>query len=91
MTKSELITKIAGRFEHLNHTDAALSVQTILDNMIAAIVNNNRIEIRGFGSFNLNIRQARVARNPRTGEKVNVNSKHAPHFKPGSDLKKRVM
>lgn len=90
MTKSELITKISGRFEHLNHTDTVLSVQAILDQMTLSLVKNDRIEIRGFGSFNINVRPPRTARNPKTGEKVEIGAKHAPHFKPGSDLKARV-
>ena len=90
MTKSELITIVAGRFTHLTHTDAALSIQNILDNMSTALVNNDRIEMRGFGSFNVTVRPPRTARNPKTGEQVEVAAKHAPHFKPGLDLKKRV-
>ena len=90
MTKSELITHIADRFTHLTHTDAALSIQNILDNMTTALINNDRIEISGFGSFNVTVRPPRTARNPKTGEQVEVAAKHAPHFKPGLDLKKRV-
>lgn len=91
MTKSELIANIANHFSHLTHTDAALSIQTILDNMTAAMVNDDRIEIRGFGSFSVIVRPPRTARNPKTGEKVEVAAKHVPHFKPGLELKKRVM
>lgn len=91
MTKSDLISSIAERFPQLTHADTTLSIQTILNSMTDALVNNDRIEVRGFGSFNISIRPARIARNPRTGEKVNVAAKRAPHFKPGIDLKKRVM
>lgn len=91
MTKSELIANIAGQFSHLTHTDAALSIQTILDNMATAMANDDRIEIRGFGSFSVSVRPPRTARNPKTGEKVEVAAKHVPHFKPGLELKKRVM
>ena len=90
MTKSELISSIAEQFPHLTHADTTLSIQTIL-NCMTALVNNDRIEVRGFGSFSINIRPARIARNPKTGEKVNVAAKRAPHFKPGIDLKTRVM
>ena len=58
--------------------------------MSTALVNNDRIEIRGFGSFNVTVRPPRTARNPKTGEQVEVATKHALHFKPGLDLKKRV-
>ncbi len=91
MTKSELITKIASQFPHLTHTDTALSIQSLLDGMSVSLVNNDRIEIRGFGSFAINVRPARIGRNPKTGEKVQVAAKHVPHFKSGSDLKIRVM
>jgi len=91
MTKSDLISSIAEQFPQLTHADTALSIQTILNSMTDALVSNDRIEVRGFGSFSINIRPARIARNPRTGDKVNVAAKRAPHFKPGIDLKKRVM
>jgi len=90
MTKSELITIIANRFPHLTHTDAVLSIQNILDNMSNALVNNDRIEIRGFGSFTVSVRPPRTGRNPKTGEQVQVQAKHVPHFKPGLELKSRV-
>jgi len=91
MTKSELITKIASQFPHLTHYDSTLSVQLLLDSMATSLVNNDRIEIRGFGSFNINVRRARVGRNPKTGVQVQIPAKHVPHFKPGTDLKLRVM
>lgn len=59
--------------------------------MATAMANDDRIEIRGFGSFSVIIRPPRTARNPKTGENVDVTVKHVPHFKPGLELKKRVM
>ncbi|MGZ8262480.1 MAG: integration host factor subunit beta [Methylotenera sp.] len=91
MTKSELISLLSNKFPQLTHLDASLSIQTILDNMAHALANNHRIEIRGFGSFNVNIRPPRLGRNPKTGEKVQVAAKRVPHFKPGLVLKKRVL
>lgn len=91
MTKSELIANITSRFSHLTNIDTTLSVQNILDNMAIAMVNDDRIEIRGFGSFSVIVRPPRTARNPKTGKKVDVAAKHVPHFKPGLELKKRVM
>jgi integration host factor subunit beta len=91
MTKSELIANITSRFSHLTNIDTTLSVQNILDNMTIAMVNDDRIEIRGFGSFSVIVRPPRTARNPKTGKKVDVAAKHVPHFKPGLELKKRVM
>ena len=90
MTKSKLINLLASKFSQLVHKDAELSVKSILDAMRDSLNNNKRIEIRGFGSFSLNYRPARVGRNPKTGEKVNVPEKNVPHFKAGKELKARV-
>ena len=90
MTKSKLINLLAARFSQLVHKDAEMSVKVILDAMSNSLKKNNRIEIRGFGSFSLNYRPARVGRNPKTGEKVNVSEKNVPHFKAGKELRKRV-
>lgn len=59
----------------------------MLDSMSAAMINDDRIEIRGFGSFSVIIKPPRTARNPKTGENFLVAAKHAPHFKPGLKLK----
>tara|TARA_B100000795_G_scaffold268314_1_gene255048 strand:+ start:1239 stop:1517 length:279 start_codon:yes stop_codon:yes gene_type:complete len=90
MTKSKLINSLADRFSQLVHKDAELSVKTILDAMRNSLNDNNRIEIRGFGSFSLNYRPPRIGRNPKTGEKVNVPAKNVPHFKAGKELRIRV-
>jgi integration host factor subunit beta len=90
MTKSELINSLANQFPQLTHLDVTIAVQSMLDSMTVALVNNDRIEVRGFGSFSVNTRPPRIARNPKTGEKIQVEVKHVPHFKPGSDLRKRV-
>jgi len=90
MTKSKLINLLATRFSQLVHKDAEMSVKIILDAMSNSLKNNKRIEIRGFGSFSLNYRPARIGRNPKTGEKVNIPEKNVPHFKAGKELRKRV-
>jgi integration host factor subunit beta len=90
MTKSELITKLSEKFSQLVHKDAELSVKTIIDSLGNTLSNGGRVEIRGFGSFSLNHRPARLGRNPKTGEKVNVPEKFVPHFKPGKELKIKV-
>jgi len=90
MTKSKLINLLAARFSQLVHKDAEMSVKVILDAMCSSLKKSNRIEIRGFGSFSLNYRPARVGRNPKTGEKVNIAEKNVPHFKAGKELRKRV-
>ena len=90
MTKSKLINLLAARFSQLVHKDAEVSVKAILDAMSNSLKNSNRIEIRGFGSFSLNYRPARIGRNPKTGEKVNISEKNVPHLKAGKELRRRV-
>jgi len=90
MTKSELIARLAERHPHLLAADAELAVKTILDAMTQCLLDGERIEIRGFGSFSLNFRPPRVGRNPKTGEKVLVAGKYVPHFKAGKELRDRV-
>ena len=90
MTKSELITLLSDKFSQLVHKDAELSVKTIIDSLSNSLSKGGRVEIRGFGSFSLNHRPARLGRNPKTGEKVNVPEKFVPHFKPGKELKIKV-
>jgi len=90
MTKSELITQLSDKFSQLVHKDAELSVKTIIDSLGNTLSKGDRVEIRGFGSFSLNHRPARLGRNPKTGEKVSVPEKFVPHFKPGKELKLKV-
>ncbi|OQA32254.1 MAG: Integration host factor subunit beta [Betaproteobacteria bacterium ADurb.Bin341] len=90
MTRSELIIRLAERFPQLVTKDADLAVKMILDAMTGALVQGDRIEIRGFGSFALNYRPPRVGRNPKSGEKVSVPAKYVPHFKAGKELRERV-
>ncbi|AEG31584.1 integration host factor subunit beta [Thiomicrospira cyclica] len=90
MTKSELIELISRKQTQLSHNDVELAVNHIVDAMIAAMAAGDRIEIRGFGSFSLHHRQARLGRNPKTGETVALSDKRVPHFKPGKELRERV-
>jgi len=90
MTKSELILKLAERFPQLVVKDADYAVNMMLEAMADALVAGDRIEIRGFGSFALNFRPPRIGRNPKSGEKVEVQAKWVPHFKAGKELRERV-
>ena len=96
MTKSELMARLAEVFAE-KHSDSALqakdveySVKVLVDTMTRALAKGQRIEIRGFGSFDLNERPARTGRTPQTGERVQVPAKKVPHFKPGKELRERV-
>ena len=90
MTKSELIERLAQHCPQLVLKDAEYSMKVMLDAMTTAMGQGHRIEIRGFGSFDLNYRRPRVGRNPKSGERVPVPAKHVPHFRPGKELRERV-
>jgi integration host factor subunit beta len=90
MTRADLIAALAFRFPKLMAKDAEISVKEILDAISRALVQGERVEIRGFGSFSLNYRPARIGRNPKTGEAVSVAKKHVPHFKAGKEMRDRV-
>lgn len=89
MTKSELIETVAGKLK-LPKGKAELIVNCIFDSMEDALKKGERIEIRGFGSFEIRHYKAYEGRNPRTGEKVDVRPKRLPFFKVGKELKERV-
>ncbi len=90
VTKSELIDRIAQRQAQLAYRDVELAVKSILEHMAQTLASGERIEIRGFGSFCLHYRPARVGRNPKSGEPVSLPAKYVPHFKPGKELRDRV-
>ena len=87
MKKSELIKSLADKQKHISIKDVDDCVNSILKHIAGALSNGERIEIRGFGSFLLMKRQARIGRNPKTGERVSIPEKHVPYFKPGKILK----
>jgi integration host factor subunit beta len=90
MTKSGLIEEVARRTPHISKKDTEVVVNTIFDSMIEALRTGDRIEIRGFGSFQVKIREARDGRNPKTGEPVHISAKRTPFFKVGKELKEMV-
>ncbi len=90
MTKSELIESLARKQAQLASKDIELAVKSMLEHMAYALSMGQRIEIRGFGSFSLHYRPARIGRNPKSGEPVSLPAKHVPHFKPGKQLRERV-
>jgi len=90
MTKSELIEKLASDFPYVQVKDVESSVKEIREQMAGSLAAHERIEIRGVGSFSLHYRAPRVGRNPKTGDKVELDGKYVPHFKPGKELRDRV-
>ena len=90
MIRSELIQKIADENPHLYQRDVERIVNTIFDEIIEAMARGDRVELRGFGAFSVKKRDARLGRNPRTGESVDVDPKHVPFFKTGKLLRDRL-
>lgn len=90
MTRSELTDALAATQPHLRQADVEDCTKTILDAISDALCASRRVEIRGFGAFQVNQRPSRKGRNPKTGEAVAVPAKACPHFKPGKELRDRV-
>ena len=90
MIRSELIQTIAEENPHLFQRDVERIVNTIFQEITDAMARGERVELRGFGAFCVKQRDARVGRNPRTGEAVDVNAKNVPFFKTGKLLRDRL-
>lgn len=90
MTKSELVQRIADLNPHLRIVDVEKIVDTIFGAITDALAQGDRVELRGFGAFSVKHREARVGRNPRTGESVQVDAKRLPFFKTGKALRERL-
>lgn len=89
MTKAELVDGVTAAGD-LTRRDGEVIVDTFFDGIIDAILANDKVEIRGFGSFRIRQRNARIGRNPKTGEKVEVPAKRVSYFKPSKELRDRV-
>ena len=90
MIKSELIQVIASKQSNLSKEDVEATVNCILNSMNEELGRGGRIEIRGFGTFSVRQRNAKMGRNPRTGETISIPRKNSIHFKPGTELRERV-
>ncbi len=90
MTRSQLILRLAELNPHLYHRDVELIVATVFEEISAAMARGHRVELRGFGAFSVKRRAARIGRNPRTGEIVQVAAKYLPYFKTGKELRERI-
>jgi integration host factor subunit beta len=90
MIKSELVEKLADENPHLFQRDIENIVNAILDEVGNAMARGDRVELRGFGAFAVKNRPARVGRNPRTGEQVDVGEKYVPQFKAGKEIRERL-
>ncbi len=90
MIKSELVLRIAEQNPHLYQRDVENIVNAVLDTIVDALARGDRVELRGFGAFSVKTRDARIGRNPRTGETVEVASKAIPVFKTGKEMRLRL-
>ena len=90
MLRSELIAKLADENPELRPEDLEKVVGVILDEIADALARGDRVELRGFGAFSVKQREARIGRNPRTGESVSVDAKAIPFFKTGKQLRERL-
>lgn len=90
MTKSELIERLISMNPALQVKSVEDGVKTLLEQMMSSLEQDQRVEVRGFGSFSLHHRKPRKGRNPKTGEQIALAAKAVPHFKAGKELKERV-
>ena len=90
MIKSELVQQIAEDYPDLYQRDVERIVSTVFEEITEALARGDRVELRGFGAFSVKIRDARIGRNPRTGEAVEVPEKTVPFFKAGKELRERM-
>lgn len=86
MTKAELVEEVA-RMTQLTKKHAEIIVNTVFGSIVESLHRGEKIELRGFGSFRIRQRGARIGRNPKTGARVDVPAKRIPYFKPGKELK----
>lgn len=89
MTKADLVEEVSQVITS-TRKDAEAVVETVFDSIVKALKANDKIEIRGFGSFRTRQRGGRIGRNPKTGAKVEVPPKRIPYFKPSKELKEVV-
>lgn len=90
MTKSQLVQNLLNRASHISQKDMALIVDTVFDSMIGALQTGDRIELRGFGTFEVRVREPRVGRNPKSGTKVSLSVRRVPFFKAGKEMKEKL-
>ena len=90
MNKSDLIIKITNLNPSLYKKDANKIINVFFETISKALLNNERVELRGFGIFDVKKRDARIARNPKNGSVVAVPAKNVPFFRMGKDMKDRL-
>ena len=89
MTKAELVEKVAGKI-NLTKKQTEVIVNTVFQSITESLSLDKKVELRGFGSFRIRERNARLGRNPKSGTKVSVPAKKVPFFKAGKELREIV-
>ena len=89
MTKAELVEKVANQI-NLTKKQTEVVVNTVFSSITDSLAEGKKVKLRGFGSFRIRQRNARVGRNPKSGQKVDVPSKKVPFFKAGKELRELV-
>ena len=90
MNKSDLVIKISRKKAHFKRVDIEEATEQLTTLIFNALTRNDRVEIRGFGTFSTRKRGARLARNPKTGSSIAVNSKFHPYFRASKLLRQLV-
>ena len=90
MKRSDVIRTIQVQFKHMRASDAAAMLDTVVDSMISAISNGNRIEIRGFGTFQPRVHAPKIGYNPSTGQPQQIAANTTVLFKPSRELTKKM-
>ena len=90
MIRSELVQLLAQQNPDLSPKEVEKIVTTVFDAITRRLAEGGRVELRGFGAFSTRSRNARVGRNPRTGDTVPVSAKRVPYFKPGKEMRVRL-
>ena len=90
MIRSELVQLLASDNPDLSQREVEKVVGAFFDTISAHLAAGKRVELRGFGAFSTRARDARVGRNPRTGDPVDVGAKNVPYFKPGKEMRARL-
>jgi integration host factor subunit beta len=89
LTKAALVEEVA-RIAQVTKKQAEEIVQTVFVTIVESLRGGRKVELRGFGSFRIRNRGARIGRNPKTGHRVEVPPKRIPYFKPGKELKEQL-
>jgi len=89
MNKSELIAKVAEMTE-LSKKDATKAVEAVFEAISGALQNGDKVQLVGFGNFEVRERSARKGRNPQTGQEIEIAASKVPAFKPGKALREAI-